>query len=114
MISSEVVFLMSLSDPYQSRLRHLRLGHMSLQGMSEVSRRGLLGEKKIIDLDFFKDCVYGKAKRVRFLSGIYTMKGPLYYVQSDLWGPTRVASKGGVVYVFTIIDGPTGRCRLSS
>ncbi|KAJ0859324.1 putative RNA-directed DNA polymerase [Helianthus annuus] len=32
------------------------------------------------------------------------MKGLLDYVHSDLWGPARVASKGGTNYILTIID----------
>ncbi|KAI3791603.1 hypothetical protein L2E82_05458 [Cichorium intybus] len=77
---------------------------MSFQGMSELSRRGLLGQQKIVDLEFCEDCVYGKAKRVRFASGIHTTRGPLDYVHSDLWRPARVASKGGANYMLTIID----------
>ena len=102
--SDAAVVSKSLSDPDQSRLWHLRLGHMSFQGMSELSRRGLLGQQKIVDLEFCEDCVYGKAKRVRFTSGIHTTKGPLDYVHSDLWGPARVASKAGANYMLTIID----------
>ena len=83
-ILSDVVVSKFLSDPDQSHLCHFSLGNMSFQGMSEISRRGLLGEKNIVNLEFYEDCVYGKEKRVRLVSGIHTMKGPIDYVHSDL------------------------------
>ena len=92
------------SDMDRSRLWHLRLGHMSFHGMSELSRRGLLGGDKVDELEFCEECVYGKQKRVRFMSGKHTTKGPLDYIHSDLWGPARVTSVGGASYMLTIID----------
>jgi len=93
-----------MSDGDLSKLWHLRLGCMSLGGMTEISQRDLLNGHKVTDLQFCKHCVYGKTKRVRFSSGIHKTKGPLDYIHSDLWGPVRVTSFGGAFYMLTIID----------
>jgi hypothetical protein len=93
-----------MSDDDLSKLWHLRLGCMSFGGMTELSQHGLLNGHKVTDLQFCEHCVYGKTKRVRFSSGIHTTKGPLDYIHSDLWGPTRVTSYGGASYMLTIID----------
>ena len=93
-----------ISDGDISKLWHLRLGCMSLGGMTELSQRDLLNGHKVTDLQFCEHCVFGKTKRVRFSSGIHTTKGPLDYIHSDLWGPARVTSYGGASYMFTLID----------
>ncbi|KAJ9557373.1 hypothetical protein OSB04_011987 [Centaurea solstitialis] len=94
----------TVTDDKASRLWHLQLGHMSFHGMSELSRRGLLGGDKVVELEFCEECVYGKQKRGRFMSGKHTTKGPLDYIHSDLRGTARVTSIGGASYMLTIID----------
>ncbi|KAG8472501.1 hypothetical protein CXB51_035376 [Gossypium anomalum] len=64
----------SSSDDDITKLWHMRLGHM----MSTV----FLGSKR----------------------EIHNMKGTLEYIHSDLWGPSRVPSKGGANYMLTFID----------
>ena len=94
----------SLSDDDVTKLWHMRLGHMSEKGMAELSKRGLLDGQSISKLEFCEHCVFGKQRRVRFAKGIHKTKGTLDYVHSDLWGPSRVPSKGGANYMLTIID----------
>ncbi|KAG8488964.1 hypothetical protein CXB51_016964 [Gossypium anomalum] len=67
----------SLSDDDITKLWHMRLGHMSENGMQ---------------------------KRVRFTRGIHNTKGTLKYIHSDLWGPSKVPSRGGANYMLTFID----------
>ncbi|KAG8480131.1 hypothetical protein CXB51_025349 [Gossypium anomalum] len=94
----------SLSDDDITKLWHMRLGHMSENGMVELSKRGLLDGQGICKLNFCEHCVFGKQKRVRFTRGIHNTKGTLEYIHSDLWGPSRVPSKGGANYMLTFID----------
>ncbi|KAG8498715.1 hypothetical protein CXB51_005041 [Gossypium anomalum] len=61
----------SLSDDDITKLWHMRLGHMSENGMVELSKRGLLD------------------------GGIHNTKETLEYIHSDLWGPSRVPSRDG-------------------
>ncbi|KAG8473502.1 hypothetical protein CXB51_035665 [Gossypium anomalum] len=94
----------SLSDDDITKLWHMRLGHMSENGMTELSKRGLLDGQGICKLNFCEHCVFGKQKRVRFTRGIHNTKGTLEYIHSYLWGPSRVPSRGGANYMLTFID----------
>ncbi|KAG8488067.1 hypothetical protein CXB51_018276 [Gossypium anomalum] len=93
----------SLSDDI-TKLWHMRLGHMSENGMVELSKRGPLDGQGICKLNFCEHCVFGKQKRVRFTRGIHNTKETLEYIHSDLWGPSRVPSRGGANYMLTFID----------
>ncbi|KAG8474900.1 hypothetical protein CXB51_031553 [Gossypium anomalum] len=94
----------SLSDDDITKLWHMRLGHMSENGMVELSKRGLLDGQGICKLNFYEHCVFGKQKRVRFTRGIHNTKGMLEYIHSDLWKPSRVPSRGEANYMLTFID----------
>ncbi|KAG8492823.1 hypothetical protein CXB51_010147 [Gossypium anomalum] len=78
----------SLSDDDITKLWHMRLGHMSENGMTELSKRGLLN------------------------GGIHNTKGMLEYIHSDLWRPYRVPFRGGELMNRTIMD--KVRCMLSN
>ena len=91
-------------DSETTKLWHMRLGHMSERGMAELSKHGLLKGMKTGKLDFCEHCVFGKQKRVKFSTAIHRTKGTLDYIHSDLWGPSRVPSKGGRRYMLTFID----------
>ncbi|KAG8489116.1 hypothetical protein CXB51_017164 [Gossypium anomalum] len=67
----------SLSNDDITKLWHMRLGHMSENGMVELSKRGLLDGQGICKLNFCEHCVFKKQKRVRFTRGIHNMKGTL-------------------------------------
>ena len=43
-----------------TKIWHMRLGHMSQQGMDELSHRGLLCGQCTSKLDFCEHCVFGK------------------------------------------------------
>ncbi|KZV56298.1 hypothetical protein F511_00295 [Dorcoceras hygrometricum] len=88
----------------KARLWHLRLGHVSEKGLVELSKQNLLGRDKVDDLSFCDECVLGKCSRVRFKRSSTQSKGILDYVHSDLWGPSRVASRGGARYYISVID----------
>ncbi|KAG8492461.1 hypothetical protein CXB51_009586 [Gossypium anomalum] len=94
----------SLSDDDITKLWHMRLGHMSENGMTELSKKRLLDGQGICKLNFCEHFVFGKQKRVRFTRGIHNTKGTLEYIHSDLWGPSRVPLRGGANYMLTFID----------
>ncbi|KAG8501778.1 hypothetical protein CXB51_004763 [Gossypium anomalum] len=94
----------SLSDDDITKLWHMRLGHISENDMTELSKRGLLDRQRICKLNFCEHCVFGKQKRVRFTREIHNTKGTLEYIHSDLWGPSKVPSRGGANYMLTFID----------
>ncbi|KAG8474731.1 hypothetical protein CXB51_031459 [Gossypium anomalum] len=103
-VTGDAVAFSSLSDDDITKLWHLRLGHMSENDMVELSKRGLLDGQGICKLNFCEHCVFGKQKRVRFTRGIHNTNETLEYIHSDLWGPSRVPSRGGANYMLTLID----------
>ena len=68
----------------ETKLWHMRLGHLSEQGMNVLSKKGVFGGKKLGALPFCEDCVYGKNKWVSFKPTVHNTKGTLDYVHSDL------------------------------
>ncbi|KAG8472188.1 hypothetical protein CXB51_036924 [Gossypium anomalum] len=105
--SDAAVISSSLADDDITKLWHMRLGHMSENDMTKLSKRGLLNGQGICKLKYCKHCIFGKQKRsaferwkqkrIRFTRGIYNTKGTLEYIHSDLWGPSRVPSREGIV-----------------
>ena len=87
-----------------TRLWHLRLGHISLNGLKELEKQGVLGADKIEELDFYEDCVLRKSTRTSFKKSVHKTKSILDYVHSDLWGPSQVLSLGGNRFFMSIID----------
>jgi hypothetical protein len=87
-----------------SKLWHMRLGHMSQLGLAELSKRGLLKGYNNNELEFCEYCVFGKHKQVKFNTSIHTTEGILDYVHADLWGPSQKHSLGVCRYMLTIID----------
>ena len=85
-------------------LWHMRLGHMSENGMTKLSKRGLLDGWSIRKLKFYEHCVFGKQRRVKLSKGIHNTKGTLDYLDSNLWGPSKGPSNGCASYMLTIID----------
>ncbi|XP_024030318.1 uncharacterized protein LOC112094206 [Morus notabilis] len=84
-ISGEVDAVTS-SKKDETELGHKRLGHMSIKGLQELGKQGLLDAKQISDLNFYETCVLGKSQRLRFVSATHKTKGTLDYIHSDLWG----------------------------
>jgi hypothetical protein len=92
------------AEPSKTNLWHMRLGHMSKLGMTELMKRNLLNGCTSSSMKFCEHCIFGKHKRVKFNTSVHTTKGILDYVHADLWGPSRKPSLGGAHYMLTIID----------
>ena len=87
-----------------TKLWHMRLGHIGERGMLELHKRNLLKRVKTCKLDFCKYCVYGKQHRVSFKTDSHTSKGVLDYIYSDVWGPVSVFSHSDAQYFVSFID----------
>jgi hypothetical protein len=88
-----------------SKLWHLRLGHMSKKGMKVLLSKEKLPELKSVESDLCEGCILRKQKKVSFAKvGRASKSGKLELVQTDLWVPTPVASLGGLRYYITFID----------
>ena len=85
-----------------------KVGHMSEKGMQILHSRNLLPGLKHVDLKFYKNCVYGKQKRVRFLRiGKEKKSEKLELVHTVVWGPAQVSSLDGSRYFVTFINDET-------
>ncbi|GKB17056.1 transposable element [Tanacetum coccineum] len=84
--SSASVSCTEKSNSDLTKLWHMRLGHMSEKGMVILSKRGLLDNHKVANLEFCEHCVMGKQKRVNFSKAIHQTKGTLDYLHADCWG----------------------------
>jgi hypothetical protein len=88
-----------------SKLWHLKLGHMSEKGMKVLMSKGKLPKLKSVESDLCEGCIIGKQKKVSFVKvGKAPKLGKLELVHMDLWGPAPVASLGGSWYYITFID----------
>ena len=83
-VGGAVVITSTKSSKDDTKLWHMRLGHIGERGMLELQKRNLLKGVKTCKLDFCKYCVYGKQPRVSFKIGSYTSKGVLDYVRSHV------------------------------
>ncbi|KAH9659029.1 hypothetical protein KPL70_023708 [Citrus sinensis] len=71
----------------------ISLGVLESKGLAITLRDGLL-----------KVVAGALTTRVKFGSAIHDKKGILDYVHSDVWGPTKTASLGGIHYFVTFVD----------
>ena len=92
------------SSTNDTKLWHMRLGHIGERGMLELHKRNLLKGMKTCKLDFCKYCVYGKLHKVSFKTGSHTSKGILDYIHSDVLGPVSVSSHSGAQYFVSFIN----------
>ncbi|KAG8495920.1 hypothetical protein CXB51_007502 [Gossypium anomalum] len=91
-------------DLEATRSWHMRLGHAGEKALQTLAKQGLLKGTNSCKLEFYEHCVLGKQTRVKFGPTIHNTKGILEYVHSDVWGPTKVASLGGMHYFVTFVD----------
>ncbi|KAH9805146.1 hypothetical protein KPL71_002341 [Citrus sinensis] len=92
------------ADSEATKLWHMRLGHAGEKALQTLAKQGLLKGTNSCKLEFCEHCVLGKQTRVKFGSAIHNTKGILDYVHSDVWGPTKTASLGGMHYFVTFVD----------
>jgi hypothetical protein len=80
-----------------SKLWHLRLGHMRKKRMMVYLSKGKLLELKSIESDLCEGCILGMHKKVSFTTVSRAPKTKkLELVDTDLWGPALMASLGGL------------------
>ncbi|XP_073061923.1 uncharacterized mitochondrial protein AtMg00300-like [Primulina eburnea] len=85
-----------------TELWHMRLGHVGLRGLNELSKQNILCWDSIQTLDSCEYCILGKSKRVQFEIGKHSTSGPFDYAHSDIRGPTRTPTHEGGRYFMSI------------
>jgi hypothetical protein len=101
-IASSPASISIASNTSNTKLWHMRLGHMSEKGMHLLHKRCYL--EGIGKLDFCEHCVFGKQKRVSFSLSTHYIECSLDYIHSDLWGRAPHSSIGGCDHMITFID----------
>jgi hypothetical protein len=90
-------------------LWHHRLGHSSLDLLHKLNKhdlvKGLPKTKFVRDNKICDACQLGKQHKTYFPKKNYiSTSRPLQLLHMDLFSPNRVASLGGKLYVFVIVD----------
>ena len=94
----------------QTRLWHRRLGHISLRGLQELYKHGILDPKTITSLEFCESCVLGKTHKLKFAKTSHMSNYILEYIHADLWGSSFVPmSLTSYQYFMSIIDNHSRR-----
>ena len=103
--SSEICLQAKCDDSW---MWHRRLGHCSMDLIRKLVRKELLGD--LPNLSFSKNktcgpCQLGKQAKTPFKpKSIVSTTKPLELLHMDLFGPNRVASLGGKLYAYVIVD----------
>uniref|UniRef100_A0A2N9IT58 Integrase catalytic domain-containing protein n=1 Tax=Fagus sylvatica TaxID=28930 RepID=A0A2N9IT58_FAGSY len=111
----ESIYVMLAESAYVDRTRknettdlwHMRLGHVSYSKLSVMVKKSML--KGLPQLDVRTDtvcagCQYGKAHQLPYEESKFKAKEPLELVHSDVFGPVKQPSIGGMRYMVTFID----------
>ena len=88
---------------------HLKLGHMSEQGLKILSERKLLTGLKSVSLPFCEHCVISKQHRLKFSRSIARSKCIIDLLHSDVWESLDIYMRGAK-YMVTFIDDYSRRC----
>ncbi|KAH9779126.1 hypothetical protein KPL71_007607 [Citrus sinensis] len=111
----ESVYVMSAESAYVDKTRrnetadlwHMRLGHVSYSKLSAMVKKSML--KGLPQLDVRTNtvcagCQYGKAHQLPYEESKFKAKKPLELIHSDVFGPVKQPSIGGMRYMVTFID----------
>ena len=100
----------SLSQPASLEQWHRRLTHCSPLTIQDMANNRLVDGLQISGTTITgkcEDCIMGRQTRRPFDGVTEKDLAPLDLVAFDLWGPSRVKSAGGKIYLMIIIDAGT-------
>ena len=100
----------SLSQPTSLEQWHRRLTHCSPLTIQDMANNNLVDDLKISGTTVHgkcENCILGRQTRRPFDGETEKNLAPLELVSFDLWGPSRVQSVGGKLYMQMIVDGGT-------
>ena len=100
----------STSHPTSLEQWHRRFTHCSPSTIQEMAMKNLVDGLKITETTISgqcEDCIMGRQSRRPFDGETEKELEPLELVSFDIWGPSRVQSAGGKVYLLIIVDAGT-------
>jgi hypothetical protein len=104
------IAMTSLSQPVSLEQWHRRLTHCSPATITEMANKNLVDGLKITGGDVTgkcEDCILGRQTRRPFDGETEKNLLPLDLVSFDLWGPSRVKSISGKLYLMIMVDAGT-------
>jgi len=105
-VSNMENFALAASAKDDSKLWHLRYGHLNINGLKLLVDKGMvLGLPKIDSIDLCEGCIYGKQTRNSFPVGkAWRALKCLELIHADLCGPMHTTSFGGSRYFLLFTD----------
>ena len=111
----ESVYVMSVESAYVKKARknetadlwHARLGHVSYHKLKVMMKKTMLMGLPQLDVrteTVCAGCQYGKAHQLPYEDSKFKTHAPLELVHSDVFGPVKQPSIGGMRYMVTFID----------
>lgn len=105
-VSNMENFALAASAKDDSKLWHLRYGHLNIKGLKLLSDKGMVhGLPKIGSINLCAGCIYGKQTRKSFPIGkAWRASKCLELIHADLCGPMQTKSLGGSCYFLLFTD----------
>ncbi|KAG6499850.1 hypothetical protein ZIOFF_039645 [Zingiber officinale] len=111
----ESLYVMSAESAYIDKTRksetaviwHMRLGHVNYSKLNMMMQKSMLKGLPLLDIrtdTICAGCQYGKAHQLPYQESNFKAKEPLELVHSDVFGPVKQSSIGGMRYMMTFID----------
>lgn len=106
-LSAESAYVDKTQKNETGDLWHARLGHVNYTKLREMMQKQVL--KGLPQLNIRTDtvcasCQYGKAHQLPYKESDYRSKTPLELIHSDVFGPVKQISLGGMRYMVIFID----------
>ncbi|KAK9157521.1 hypothetical protein Scep_004095 [Stephania cephalantha] len=105
-VSNIQSFALAAKVDDDSKLWHLRYGHLNVKGIKLLSDKGMVhGLPRINSIELCEGCVYGKQTRKSFPSGkAWRASKCLELIHADLCGPMQTKTFGGSRYFLLFTD----------
>ncbi|GMI80094.1 hypothetical protein HRI_001678700 [Hibiscus trionum] len=112
---TESVYVLSAESAYVDKTRknetadlwHERLGHVSYNKLKVMMKKQILRGLPQVDIrtdTVCAGCQFGKAHQLPFKESEHQSQTPLELIHSDVFGPVKQISLGGMKYMVTFID----------
>lgn len=105
-VSNMEKYVFSVKENNESKLWHLRYGHLNVRGLKLLSQKEMVsGLPTIENIGLCENCVFGKQSRRPFpVDKTWRASHRLDLVHADLCGPMKTETFGGSRYFLLFID----------
>lgn len=106
-LSAEAGYIEKTNNTHSVDLWYSRLGHVSYSKLDLMMNKQLVAGLPLLKVQqeaVCPGCQFGKAHQQKFHQSNYRSKEPLELVHSDVFGPVRCSSIGGMRFMITFID----------